>query len=298
MRSSGELSHRTRVNQVVGYILAHLDEPLSADTLAGIACLSRYHFHRIFLATTGLTPAEYVEYARMNAVVNALRSSQETITTIASSVGFESGAALAKAMRRRYGLAPSDLRKACAHPETEASNAFDIRAFIRPKTRTKLKPRIEVLPRQSVLCATEFGMENNSGSEAHQRAIARVQRVIESHNLSSEITAQIMLLPDAPKGPNDPSFRSVAGFTLNDLASRTLDKTDLQLETIGGGRHAVFSHKAPISTVWQTWFAIHHDWFPASEFRRRDQVPFQSTGHIAGRDLDTPYCAEIYIPIE
>ncbi len=70
--------------------------------------------HTLFLSTTGLTPAEYIEYARMNAIVHALLNTQQTVTTIASNVGFQSGSALAKALRRRYGLAPSDVRNAVA----------------------------------------------------------------------------------------------------------------------------------------------------------------------------------------
>ncbi len=298
MNNSNDISHRLRINQAVDYILAHLEGPLDVDTIASVACLSRYHFHRVFLSTTGLTPAEYIEYARMNAIVHALRNTQQTVTTIASNVGFQSGSALAKALRRRYGLAPSDVRNTAAARPHENSVPLDIRAFRRPKHHTRLVPRIEQVPRQSVLCATEFGMENNHAMAAHARAIERVRQEIEHLNVSNEITARVLLIPDAPKGPNDPSFRTIAGFALKNIPSRPLADCGVHLETIGGGQHAIFTHKAPSSTVWQSWFASHHDWLPAVDFRLRNQIPFQTTQCLAGNVVSQPYTAEIFIPIE
>jgi len=298
MNNSNDISHRIRINQAVDYILTHLEGPLDVDTIASIACLSRYHFHRVFLSITGLTPAEYIEYARMSAIVHALQNTQQTVTTIASNVGFQSGSALAKAMRRRYGLAPSNVRNALAACPYENSVPLDIRAFRRPKHHTRLVPRIEQVPQQSVLCATEFGMENNHGMAAHIRAIERVRQEIEHLNMVNEITAQVLLIPDAPKGPNDPSFRTIAGYVLTNIPSRPLVDRGVQIETIGGGRHAIFTHNAPSSTVWQSWFAIHHDWLPAVDFRLRNQIPYQTTQCLAANDLGQPYTAEIFIPIE
>src|SRR5262245_15158553 len=40
-------------------------EPLDLGELAALACLSKYHFARLFKATYGLTPMEYVSQRRI-----------------------------------------------------------------------------------------------------------------------------------------------------------------------------------------------------------------------------------------
>ena len=39
-----------RINKVVAYINDHLDESLDLKTLAEVAALSEFHFHRVFKA--------------------------------------------------------------------------------------------------------------------------------------------------------------------------------------------------------------------------------------------------------
>jgi Bacterial regulatory helix-turn-helix proteins, AraC family len=48
---------RDRLNRVQDYIAAHLDDRLSLTELAGVACLSPYHFSRSFKQATGRAAA-------------------------------------------------------------------------------------------------------------------------------------------------------------------------------------------------------------------------------------------------
>ena len=54
-----------RINRVVDYIEANLDEDHSLEKLAGVACFSPFHFHRIFRALTGETINNYVKRIRL-----------------------------------------------------------------------------------------------------------------------------------------------------------------------------------------------------------------------------------------
>lgn len=45
--------HTRRINRVLNYIDAHLDQPLDGAHLADIANFSRFHFHRVFAAWMG-----------------------------------------------------------------------------------------------------------------------------------------------------------------------------------------------------------------------------------------------------
>src|SRR4029077_11746511 len=48
-------SYENRLSRVVDHIYAHLDEDIRFDDLAEVACLSPYHWHRIYAAMRGET---------------------------------------------------------------------------------------------------------------------------------------------------------------------------------------------------------------------------------------------------
>ena len=52
---SSRAHHLRRVNAVIDYIEAHLDEDLSLENLAAVAHFSPFHFHRIFTGYVGET---------------------------------------------------------------------------------------------------------------------------------------------------------------------------------------------------------------------------------------------------
>ena len=51
---------RERLVRVLDYIKTHLDDRLTLTDLAGVACLSPYHFSRSFKRTVGVGPQRYV----------------------------------------------------------------------------------------------------------------------------------------------------------------------------------------------------------------------------------------------
>lgn len=62
-QSRNEYIHR--INRVVDYIEAHLDDEHSLETLSQVAHFSPFHFHRIFKALTGETVNNYVKRIRL-----------------------------------------------------------------------------------------------------------------------------------------------------------------------------------------------------------------------------------------
>ncbi|HPV24629.1 MAG TPA: AraC family transcriptional regulator, partial [Casimicrobium sp.] len=54
-----------RMNRVLDYVDAHLDEPLELETLAAVAHFSAFHFHRMFASWMRETLGEYVRRRRM-----------------------------------------------------------------------------------------------------------------------------------------------------------------------------------------------------------------------------------------
>jgi len=86
-------------------------EPLDLDQLASVATLSKYHFHRLFTATYGLTPAAYVSERRIERAQDLLRSTNLTVTEVCFAVGFRSLGSFSARFRDVVGETPSGFQR-------------------------------------------------------------------------------------------------------------------------------------------------------------------------------------------
>lgn len=103
------IDYRRRLLPVVRAL--EQDPDLSIEALAGRACLSLYHFHRVFTAVTGEAPGEMCRRLRMQRAAWQLRYTDASITAIALGAGLGSSQAFAKAFRRHYGCTPGAFRR-------------------------------------------------------------------------------------------------------------------------------------------------------------------------------------------
>ena len=88
-----------------------LDEELELDELCRIACFSKYHFHRLFTAYTGLPLMGYIKWLRLKRAAHQLIVHQEeTIINIGLDAGFESHESFSRACKQICGQSPSEFR--------------------------------------------------------------------------------------------------------------------------------------------------------------------------------------------
>lgn len=98
------------VRQVVEHILVNLDARLSVSDLAEIAGLSRAYFTRVFTASEGMPPAEFVLRERMRRAARLLAAHALPVKEIAALCGFHDPNYFAKAFRRFFGRSPTEFR--------------------------------------------------------------------------------------------------------------------------------------------------------------------------------------------
>lgn len=105
-------NYRARMQRVLDHIDRHLDDDLDLDVLSSVAAYSKYHFHRQFTATFGLSMHRYVQLARMKRASDRLaHMDAQSVTDIAMDAGYEAPDAFARAFRQRAGQSPSSFRK-------------------------------------------------------------------------------------------------------------------------------------------------------------------------------------------
>ncbi|MBV9494787.1 MAG: helix-turn-helix transcriptional regulator [Acidobacteria bacterium] len=100
-----------RLRRGAAFIHASLDRPLTVEDLAKEACLSTFHFHRLFTAFFGETPHRHIDRLRLERAKALLRGSRRSITEIAGECGFETPGAFATRFAKRFGVPPRAFRK-------------------------------------------------------------------------------------------------------------------------------------------------------------------------------------------
>lgn len=96
---------------VLHHVRANLDKPLPVADLAEIAGMSRAHFSRMFTASEGMPPAEFVLAERMRRAARLLAGhAGQPVKEISGACGFEDPNYFAKVFRRFFGISPTEFR--------------------------------------------------------------------------------------------------------------------------------------------------------------------------------------------
>ena len=110
-----------RVVTAPGDVLEHLrrardlaDRSFAGDAclerLAAAAGLSKFHFLRLFAATYGVTPGEYVSRRRVERAQDLLRTTGLTVTEVCHAVGFSSLGSFTSRFRALVGVSPGQFQ--------------------------------------------------------------------------------------------------------------------------------------------------------------------------------------------
>jgi AraC family transcriptional regulator len=113
-KTQANSEYTQRIDRVIDYLRANLDRPVKLAELAGVACFSEFHFHRIFSSVSGETLNNLTNRLRLEKAARLLRYSDQSLTEIALDCGFSSSATFSRAFRAGYGTSPSEFRKSGA----------------------------------------------------------------------------------------------------------------------------------------------------------------------------------------
>lgn len=101
-----------RLSYALDYIHSGATPDISLEALASAACLSKYHFLRLFKLAYGLSPHQYLQQYRLQKAQELLTHSSLPVHAIATELGFEAGASFSRLFFRQTGLYPSQYRSA------------------------------------------------------------------------------------------------------------------------------------------------------------------------------------------
>jgi AraC-like DNA-binding protein len=105
------LSDEPRIARVLQHLHAHFAEPISAEAMAAIACISTSGFHRMFRRHTRTTLVAYLSRLRIGRACSLLITSGQPISAIASAVGYGNLSLFNRQFASIKGEAPSAFRR-------------------------------------------------------------------------------------------------------------------------------------------------------------------------------------------
>ncbi|MFC0529838.1 helix-turn-helix transcriptional regulator [Phytohabitans kaempferiae] len=103
------------VERAISIMWDRYNEPLSLDTMADSAYLSRFYFSRLFRSTTGTSPGRFLTAIRLYKAKNLLLETDMSVTDIAYDVGYNSLGTFISRFTRSVGISPARYRWLAQH---------------------------------------------------------------------------------------------------------------------------------------------------------------------------------------
>src|SRR5436190_19911345 len=104
-------AHTQAVESAIQAMHTHLNEVLTLEDLASVACLSPSHFNRVFCRLIGIPPGEFLSALRFQAARRLLLTTSLSVTDICFEVGYTSTGSFTHRFTHLVGLSPRRLRQ-------------------------------------------------------------------------------------------------------------------------------------------------------------------------------------------
>ena len=259
-------NHHARMQRVLDHIDRHLDGDLDLEALSGVAAFSKYHFHRQFTSTFGVSVHRYVQLARLKRASYRLAGSgAQSVTDIAMDAGYDAPDAFARAFRQRFGQSPSSFRKS---PDwgawLMALGPFD-------KTRNTLMQIIfepDDVTIRDVRPTPVAIMEHRGDRATLQDTFQRFRAWRKEAGLSPETSPTFMIF----RSEREPAVAADYSMDICVGTDQPIQPNDEQMKAgvIPGGRCAVLRYPGNTNNLEPAAQYLYREWLPASGEEVRD----------------------------
>ena len=237
-----------RTLKVLIYIEENIDEELTLERLAKIACYSPFHFHRIFQAIVGETIHGYIKRLRMQTAAGKLLYTGQPVTAIALDASFETPSAFTKAFKQFMGSTPRSYRSLYTAVNTMTQKLKELPMIKPDKIETSL-------PDLHLLFVRRYGNYAESPWTAWQAMISFIN---ENHWDRSKIR-YFGISHDDPQVTNEDKLRYDAAILAPHGGK---EKGEVGKQVLKGGKYAIFTHHGAYAGLEEAFNRIFLKWLP------------------------------------
>ena len=284
------LDYRSRINDAVVYIEENAAEALTIGAIAARACMSPYHFHRIFTAFTGETLGECCRRIRMRKAMQLLMAGQTT-EAVALETGYQTASAFIRVFKSSFGAPPSRFRQM----GVPAAIRYPLPPVKEGKNQHVPIPVLKDLPDLHFYYVRRKGRKHENYTAAADEAFNVLFEKVWNWYEDPFALMRLGIIRDLELLPLE-ERRFDAALVIPEQVPR-IPLKELHRDQLPGGRFAIFTHKGPYDSLWQTWSRIYRNWYPVSGLTLRDTPPFEIYHNSPMRTPPQELVTDICIPL-
>ncbi len=245
-----QLDYGRRIARAMARIAERPDRTPTLDELAAVAAFSPCHFHRIYRAVAGETPAETLARARLSRAAAELLRSAAPVAQVARRAGYGSAAAFTRAFRAAHGVPPAAYRARrgiglpvpAGDPPEEDTGMFHV--------------PLRELPAMRLAAIRHTGPYHGIGA-----AFDRVQAWGAARGLIGPGTSFLGLYHDDPGSVPAVRLRADAGFT---VGPEVVGEGEVRVLEVPAARVAVLRFRGPYAELERAYGWLYGEWLPGS----------------------------------
>lgn len=264
-----------KIKRAVVWIEDNIDNQILYDDPAKIACLSEYHFRRLFKSITGISPGIYIVRRRLTLSLDKLRNTNDRIIDVAFDSGFESHEAFSRAFKNMFSLTPSEYRLNRPDASNMTQPPIDD-ALFNHLTNGKITMQPKIIQQDSfdiIGMGADFELGQTWDINAlWNRFNKREQEITGVENTFSYGICHAPLIGGRP----DRHFHYTCGLKAKD---ETPVPEGMERVRLPGASYAVFTHKGHIQDLENTQNYIWKIWLPKSGYELANQPDFERYEH-------------------
>ncbi|MFD2132401.1 GyrI-like domain-containing protein [Pseudogracilibacillus auburnensis] len=280
-----------RMLHAIEFVEKNLDNDLFIEDIARSACMSKFHFQRMFHMLTSYTVSEYIRNRRITVAAQELVYSNSKVIDVAMKYGYESPEAFTKAFRKIHGINPTVAKK----------NSQSLKAYPKLSFQIQLKGDVEMdykIVEKKTFTVVGKSIRTTTLEGENNKRIAAFWNESHENGFTEELAKNcgslglIGICMDFDKQQENLTYLICAEKQMENVPS------DWEEKEIPAASWAVFPvHGAMPDAMPKVWERIFSEWFPATGYEHAggpEMEVYLSDADPSSED----YYSEIWIPIK
>lgn len=270
------MSDRTRqqLEKALLYIDQHLEEKVTAAHVAEHACISLFHFQRLFSAYLGETVSQYILHRRLeHAAEKITRAKHKSLSYIATSSGFETHSSFSRAFKKQFNVTPYEFRNNSDQAKLSSDTSRPFLNTAASKNQT-IEVEIETLPTLWLNHKTAVCSVDGKDRQQNFMKIGQDFKTLSDLNKSDFFglaTSCSSTYTTRNQRLDDGDVSLLYGGIYTNKHDGNWSREWFEIEA---GLWAVCVHEGSYDYTYQTWNNLIHSWLPESGYELRDTIHF------------------------
>lgn len=303
MKKSTMETYSRRMRTVLDTLADRLDSDLDLSELAGAACFSPFHFHRVFRGVVGESIGSLIRRLRLERSAWMLLEGDEPIGVIALRAGYQSAATFGRAFAAAFGESPARFRRVRRSiPMLQAPSGYHyhpvhgMQTFhpVRREGEREVEGRTVRLEPMRVLAIDHRGPYGTIGA-----AFERLGALTGESRIDVSGSQWLAIFLDDPETVPAEELRSRACVTVTEVQEAPAGVQGASIVEIPGGLYATSRHEGPYAGLPEAWNDLCGTWIPGNGLKPSAGVCFEIYVRSCDEAEDPDQCiTDLYEPVE